>query len=226
MTIKLLEEKNRASIIDRLSRKEYRFNDLAKVLCMKSNELSYHLNILSKAGYIIRDSSEKYMLTDQGKGLVPYLKFIRKEEIPPTIFCAPIVIKHGKALFVKRDKEPYKGFLEFPGGKVKRGETLVQAAMRELSEETGVIGKNGRVICIADILTSKANHFIGAYVKADFSRKKEKPGQKMIWIDLAKIEGQRIIADNKLVISRFLDNKTRYVQLFYDEEKNTAKIVK
>lgn len=43
-----------------------------------------------------------------------------------------------KVLMLKRTKEPYLHLLNFPGGKVEQGEEHLQAAQRELKEETGL----------------------------------------------------------------------------------------
>lgn len=45
---------------------------------------------------------------------------------------------NDKVLMCKREKEPYKGKLNLVGGKVEPGETDMQAAYRELQEETGI----------------------------------------------------------------------------------------
>ena len=47
-----------------------------------------------------------------------------------------------KALFCIRAKEPYKGLYNFVGGKVEEGETVDEAAYRELFEETGISRKD------------------------------------------------------------------------------------
>lgn len=43
-----------------------------------------------------------------------------------------------KVLMCRRQKEPYKGLLNFVGGKLKEGETPLDGAYRELCEETGI----------------------------------------------------------------------------------------
>jgi 8-oxo-dGTP diphosphatase len=43
-----------------------------------------------------------------------------------------------KVLLIERDREPFAGRWALPGGFVDADETLAQAALRELSEETGV----------------------------------------------------------------------------------------
>jgi 8-oxo-dGTP diphosphatase len=61
-------------------------------------------------------------------------------ERPPGIFVGAGVLVHrqGKLLLVKRTKEPGKGTWSFPGGAVELGETTVEAALREVKEETGL----------------------------------------------------------------------------------------
>ncbi len=41
-------------------------------------------------------------------------------------------------LMCKREKDPYKGLLNFVGGKIEPGECSMDAAYRELFEETGI----------------------------------------------------------------------------------------
>ena len=43
-----------------------------------------------------------------------------------------------KALFCKRQKEPYKGLYNLVGGKIETNEDNLAAAYRELQEETGI----------------------------------------------------------------------------------------
>ena len=47
-----------------------------------------------------------------------------------------------KVLMCKREKEPYKGKLNLVGGKVEKGENELDAAYRELQEETGITNKD------------------------------------------------------------------------------------
>jgi 8-oxo-dGTP diphosphatase len=48
------------------------------------------------------------------------------------------VVRTDTVLLVKRARQPSQGLYAFPGGKVEAGETLEQAAVRELLEETGL----------------------------------------------------------------------------------------
>ena len=43
-----------------------------------------------------------------------------------------------RTLMCRRIKEPYKGLINFVGGKIEHGESGEAAAYRELSEETGI----------------------------------------------------------------------------------------
>ena len=43
-----------------------------------------------------------------------------------------------KVMLIERDVEPFAGMWAIPGGFVRNGETLEEAAMRELQEETGI----------------------------------------------------------------------------------------
>lgn len=58
--------------------------------------------------------------------------------VRPITAVLAVVIRDGQVLLVQRANPPDAGLWGFPGGKVEFGETLLAAAERELSEETGV----------------------------------------------------------------------------------------
>ncbi len=60
------------------------------------------------------------------------------EEKSPRVGSAVLVEKGGKFLLGKRNKKNYRGYWVFPGGGVRWGETIKDAAIREIKEETNL----------------------------------------------------------------------------------------
>lgn len=56
----------------------------------------------------------------------------------PVVGVGGVVVRDGAVLLVKRANEPLAGHWSVPGGAVERGETLEEAVIRELREETGL----------------------------------------------------------------------------------------
>lgn len=86
----------------------------------------------------------------------------------PRVAVGAIVIKDGEILLVKRTKDPGKGCWAIPGGSVELGETLQEAAEREIREETGLIVKAKDPVHTFDLIDrDKRGHIRFHYVIID-----------------------------------------------------------
>ncbi|MCS0502320.1 NUDIX hydrolase [Ancylobacter mangrovi] len=56
----------------------------------------------------------------------------------PVLATSAAVFRDGRVLLARRGQRPSLGLWTLPGGRVEPGETLAQAAMREVMEEVGV----------------------------------------------------------------------------------------
>lgn len=58
----------------------------------------------------------------------------------PEVCVGAIAVDAGRILLVRRGRGPAQGAWSVPGGRVEAGETLAEAVVRELEEETGLEG--------------------------------------------------------------------------------------
>ena len=70
----------------------------------------------------------------------------REYPAQPVVGVGAVVVRDGRALIVRRAHEPRKGEWSLPGGLLDLGESLVDAARREVKEETGLDVEVGPMI--------------------------------------------------------------------------------
>jgi len=66
-------------------------------------------------------------------------------------------------LMCKRQKDPYKGLSNFVGGKIEKGESGIEAAYRELLEETGIPDQDVRLLHLMDFKYYIHNCYVEVY---------------------------------------------------------------
>jgi bifunctional NMN adenylyltransferase/nudix hydrolase len=83
-------------------------------------------------------------LCDEQHLLNNYKAAWAKSPYPPTFVTADALIRHhGKILLITRKTAPGENLLAMPGGFVNSNETVRQAQLRELGEETGLASATG-----------------------------------------------------------------------------------
>ncbi len=83
----------------------------------------------------------------------------------PQVGVGAVIENQGEILLVKRAHEPSKGLWSIPGGLVELGETLRDAAKREMEEETGLVVELEDMIDVMDSIEFDDNrrvkyHFV------------------------------------------------------------------
>jgi 8-oxo-dGTP diphosphatase len=94
-----------------------------------------------------------------------------KREYPdtPLVGVGAIVIEDDRIVLVKRGHAPSLGEWSIPGGMLEVGETLRQAAVREVLEETGLHVEVGELLGVFDRIVRDADErTLYHYVLIDF----------------------------------------------------------
>jgi ADP-ribose pyrophosphatase YjhB (NUDIX family)/predicted transcriptional regulator len=117
------------------------FAELARAMELTNDHATFHIKKLINAGMVTKIAKEygQYELTRKGK---EYANRMDTDELviekQPKLVVDIGIEHNGKFIFQERKKQPYYGYWGFPTGKIRWGETILQAAARELLEETGL----------------------------------------------------------------------------------------
>lgn len=86
----------------------------------------------------------------------------------PVVGVGAVVLDGDRVLLVKRGKEPLRGRWLIPGGTVELGETLTEAVVREVLEETGLTVRPGEVVLVFDRIERDGEVLRYHYVIVDY----------------------------------------------------------
>ncbi|MBW1700268.1 MAG: NUDIX hydrolase [Deltaproteobacteria bacterium] len=130
----------------------------------------------------------------------------------PRVAVGAIVFRNEKVLLVQRGRPPAKGVWAIPGGSVNLGETLQQAAEREINEETGITIKAREPTFTFDVVVRDDSgavryHYVIVDLLADYIGGEPQPGDDALDVRWFKAEELRHIklseATRKLLKERF-----------------------
>jgi 8-oxo-dGTP diphosphatase len=79
-----------------------------------------------------------------------------------------VVVRAGKVVLIRRGKPPLKGRWTVPGGTVELGESLSQALVREVREETGLVVRPGPALALLDHIRRERGRVRYHFVIVDF----------------------------------------------------------
>lgn len=71
------------------------------------------------------------------------------------IACVDIILTKGRSrefLLIKRKDQPVRGYFWFPGGRILKGETIFNAAIRKAKQEIGVSIRPERIVGVYETI--------------------------------------------------------------------------
>ncbi len=130
----------------------------------------------------------------------------------PEVAVGALVLRDNKVLLVKRNHPPAQGLWALPGGRVNLGETLQQAAQREIKEETGLDIIPGPPIYSFDSIHRDSDgqvrfHYVIIDLLAEYKSGTLKAGDdasEVGWFSLDDLEKIQVNESTKKLVKQYL----------------------
>ena len=135
---------------------------------------------------------------------------IRQYPKNPRVGVGVLVFRGDEFVLVKRDQEPSKGLWTFPGGLVELGETVREAAQRELEEECNIKAEIKELLEIFEFIQrDKFGQVKYHYVVLDFyadyfsgELKAKSDIAQAVWIRHEKLDDYYTTESVKKIVSK------------------------
>ncbi|MDA5194022.1 NUDIX hydrolase [Govanella unica] len=126
----------------------------------------------------------------------------------PFVGVGAFVWKDDKVLLIRRGKAPRKGEWSIPGGAQHAGETVEDAACREVFEETGVRIRLGRLLDVLNLIDrdeagAVRHHYTLIDYMAEAIEGDARPGDdvtEVAWVHPDELEPYKLWAETERLI--------------------------
>lgn len=148
----------------------------------------------------------------------------RTENVTITNMC--MVYEGSKVLVQDKKDEDYSG-ITFPGGHVEKGESLTDAVIREVFEETGLTIRSPRLCGIKDWVKEDGTRYMVLFYKTDkFEGTVTSSAEgEVYWIELEEMKQKKLAYGMDKMLEVFLDeNISEY--FFYKENGKWTEMLK
>ncbi len=129
----------------------------------------------------------------------------------PLVAVGAVVFKEDKVLLILRAKPPAENHWTIPGGSVELGETLQEAAEREIWEETGLTIQAGAPVYTFDIIERDAKgailfHYVIVDLAADYVSGELRPGDDAIdvcWASFGDVKSLKVSTATRKLLKQY-----------------------
>lgn len=202
--------------------KRLRFSEIEKAIGVKSNTLAYHLDNMIKDGTLQKDEDD-YVLTIKGEGQIPFFTKQQETGVLPVVLA--VILNKGNVLMLKRKKRPYQGYWALPGGKLRLQESIPDAALRHVKEETGLDCEFSHAASVIHERVHEKNTYKHAFIifltvlKPKTTTIKEGDEGKLEWFPLKTLQETRIIPSDYYMLKEYIKEKTSINQVKMEEKE-------
>ncbi|MFP4112448.1 MAG: NUDIX domain-containing protein [Candidatus Woesearchaeota archaeon] len=211
------------------------FNELWKKDEIESNKFAYHIKQLEEED-LIEKKEGRYFLSAAGKEIAVFLEGKDGSKKKKPLICLLIVAfdGKGKVLLHHRLKEPFYDYYGFPGGKIDFGEEILQAAEKELMEETGLTA-DLKIASLYNFVTYNNDKL--SYHHTQFIIKAENPKGEITpenregtfeWIKIEDFEKYKLFPDDPHILKATMEGKFKIYEVdrFQKDDEFTGMKIK
>lgn len=136
----------------------------------------------------------------------------RTENVELTTLC--LIHKGNQYLLQDRVKKDWKGYT-LPGGHVEPGESIVEAAIREMQEETGLTIRNPKLCGVKQFPIEGGRYLVFLFETEEFEGELVSSEEGVMhWVNAGELDTVKTVNDLKELLQVMLDDNLsefRYV---------------
>ena len=139
------------------------------------------------------------------------------ENVELKVLC--LIRRDGKYLLQDRVKEDWKG-LTMPGGHIEEGESIVDAVIREVREETGLTVRNPRLCGVKQFPIAEGRYIVFLFRAEEFDGElvSSEEGQ-MRWVNEADLPYLNTVDDFWELLQMMLDDRLTEFQYIVEGDE-------